>query len=81
MIAITNPVHAMPVTEHAPANIEAWAGYTCPMHPEVRQDNMGRCPQCGMALEPIRANPDRQEEDPDLLSNALRLRNVSLQNA
>ena len=26
--------------------------YTCPMHPEVRQDNPGSCPICGMALEP-----------------------------
>jgi P-type Cu+ transporter len=25
--------------------------YTCPMHPEVRQDNSGDCPKCGMALE------------------------------
>ena len=27
--------------------------YTCPMHPEVRQDHPGICPKCGMALEPI----------------------------
>lgn len=26
--------------------------YTCPMHPEVRQDHAGGCPKCGMALEP-----------------------------
>ncbi|MFA5042891.1 MAG: heavy metal translocating P-type ATPase [Kiritimatiellia bacterium] len=26
--------------------------YTCPMHPEVRQDHSGDCPKCGMALEP-----------------------------
>ena len=27
--------------------------YTCPMHPEVRQDGPGTCPKCGgMALEP-----------------------------
>jgi P-type Cu+ transporter len=25
--------------------------YTCPMHPEVRQDSPGSCPSCGMALE------------------------------
>ena len=29
--------------------------YTCPMHPEVRQDRPGRCPICGMALEPVTA--------------------------
>ncbi len=27
------------------------AMYTCPMHPEIRQDNPGNCPKCGMALE------------------------------
>ncbi|MGA9476625.1 MAG: heavy metal translocating P-type ATPase, partial [Desulfobacterales bacterium] len=26
--------------------------YTCPMHPDVRQDAPGDCPKCGMALEP-----------------------------
>ncbi|MEC9482829.1 MAG: HAD-IC family P-type ATPase, partial [Halomonas sp.] len=26
--------------------------YTCPMHPEVRQEGPGSCPICGMALEP-----------------------------
>ncbi len=25
--------------------------YTCPMHPEVRQNKPGACPKCGMALE------------------------------
>jgi Cu+-exporting ATPase len=28
------------------------ATYTCPMHPEVRQQAPGTCPKCGMALEP-----------------------------
>jgi P-type Cu+ transporter len=27
--------------------------YTCPMHPEVRQEGPGVCPKCGMALEPL----------------------------
>ena len=27
--------------------------YTCPMHPEVRQERPGACPHCGMALEPV----------------------------
>ncbi len=26
--------------------------YTCPMHPEIRQDSPGDCPKCGMVLEP-----------------------------
>jgi Cu+-exporting ATPase len=34
--------------------VEAPAGsiWTCPMHPEIRQDHPGACPICGMALEP-----------------------------
>ena len=31
---------------------EPEAIYTCPMHPEVRQQGPGACPFCGMALEP-----------------------------
>src|SRR5690606_9810207 len=27
--------------------------YTCPMHPEIRQQGPGSCPICGMALEPV----------------------------
>ena len=27
--------------------------YTCPMHPEIRQDKPGNCPICGMTLEPL----------------------------
>jgi Cu+-exporting ATPase len=36
----------------APAAVAA-AGYTCPMHPEIRQPGPGSCPICGMALEPV----------------------------
>lgn len=32
--------------------------WTCPMHPEVRQDRPGACPICGMALEPEMFDPD-----------------------
>lgn len=26
--------------------------YTCPMHPEVKSDKPGKCPKCGMNLQP-----------------------------
>jgi len=40
--------------------------YTCPMHPEVRQDHPGACPKCGMALEP--EMPSLEEgESPELV--------------
>ncbi len=32
--------------------------YTCPMHPEIRQQGPGSCPKCGMALEPDVAQVD-----------------------
>ena len=31
--------------------------FTCPMHPEVRQEGPGACPKCGMALEPMNPAP------------------------
>jgi Cu+-exporting ATPase len=27
--------------------------YTCPMHPQIRQEMPGNCPICGMTLEPV----------------------------
>ena len=32
--------------------------YTCPMHPEIRQQGPGDCPICGMALEPEQVSLD-----------------------
>ncbi|WP_285229111.1 heavy metal translocating P-type ATPase [Marinobacter sp. C7] len=32
--------------------------YTCPMHPEIRQEGPGDCPICGMALEPEQVSLD-----------------------
>ena len=40
--------------------------YTCPMHPEVRQDHPGDCPKCGMALEPLMPELGAEEETPEL---------------
>jgi Cu+-exporting ATPase len=34
--------------------------YTCPMHPEVRQEGPGACPICGMALEPANVTADER---------------------
>ena len=39
--------------------------YTCPMHPEVRQDRPGVCPKCGMTLEPLLPTLD-DAENPEL---------------
>lgn len=37
----------------APVVTAAAGAYTCPMHPDVRADEPGPCPKCGMALEPV----------------------------
>ena len=39
--------------------------YTCPMHAEVRQDHLGSCPKCGMALEPEQPTQDN-DDNPEL---------------
>ncbi len=41
--------------------------YTCPMHPEIRQDHPGNCPKCGMTLEPILPRLE-DDENPELAS-------------
>ncbi len=61
MVRGMDPVVAMQMT----ANLGvASTLYTCPMHPEIRQDHPGDCPKCGMTLEPAlpslgdEANPE-----------------------
>ena len=44
---------------------QAGAVYTCPMHPEIREDHPGSCPKCGMALEPVMPSLD-DDENPEL---------------
>lgn len=39
--------------------------YTCPMHPEIRQEGPGNCPICGMALEPETITGE-EGENPEL---------------
>lgn len=36
--------------------------YTCPMHPEVISDKLGRCPKCGMNLVPQTKNKQSQHD-------------------
>jgi len=40
--------------------------YTCPMHPDVRQQGPGSCPKCGMSLEPEGGVADEEEDDREL---------------
>jgi Cu+-exporting ATPase len=48
----------------APAAAPAAGGatvWTCPMHPEIRRDEPGACPICGMALEPLAPTAEEGE--------------------
>jgi len=40
--------------------------YTCPMHPEIRQDHPGNCPICGMTLEPLIPEATADDGNPEL---------------
>jgi Cu+-exporting ATPase len=40
--------------------------WTCPMHPEIRQEGAGTCPICGMALEPEEPSLD-DTPNPELI--------------
>jgi Cu+-exporting ATPase len=46
---VADPEHYL--KPRAPAPVIAGAIYTCPMHPQIRQEGPGACPICGMALE------------------------------
>ncbi len=50
-----------------PEDVPAGTIYTCPMHPEVRQEGPGTCPKCGMALEP--EMPTAEDQDNPELSD------------
>ena len=58
------PRYLTPKAETAPA-APAGTIYTCPMHPEIRQEGPGTCPICGMALEPEMPSLE-DEENPEL---------------
>jgi len=62
-------LHA-PATQEAPVAastdpVAPGAIYTCPMHPQIRQDRPGSCPICGMSLEPLMPSLE-EDENPEL---------------
>jgi len=59
--------YVLPSPAAAPV-VQSPAGtiYTCPMHPEIRQDHPGSCPKCGMTLEPVLPALD-DAENPELV--------------
>jgi len=61
-----NPAGAAAAAPVADEPLPTGTIYTCPMHPEVRQDQPGACPKCGMALEPEMPSLD-EGESPELV--------------
>ncbi|MCF8828537.1 heavy metal translocating P-type ATPase [Xanthomonas campestris pv. raphani] len=57
---VADPAKYLSPVTTAPA-AAAGTTYTCPMHPEIRQQGPGTCPICGMALEP--EMPSLEDED------------------
>lgn len=59
--------HAHGKSPAAPAAgpVEPGTVYTCPMHPEIRQDHPGNCPKCGMTLEPLMPTAEA-DDNPEL---------------
>ena len=63
---ISDPAKYLSPSATAPAApVAAGTIYTCPMHPEIRQEGPGTCPICGMALEPEMPSLE-DEENPEL---------------
>lgn len=56
--------------------------YTCSMHPQIRQDEPGDCPICGMELIPAEQKSDKTESSPfvhTMSAEAMALANVQTQ--
>jgi Cu+-exporting ATPase len=60
---MADPAKYLSPVEEAPA--PAGTIYTCPMHPQIRQEGPGTCPICGMALEPEMPSLD-DDDNPEL---------------
>jgi Cu(I)/Ag(I) efflux system membrane fusion protein len=48
--------HRLLAQTNAPSADRKILYYTCPMHPSVKSDKPGKCPECGMKLQPVYAD-------------------------
>jgi Cu+-exporting ATPase len=58
---VADPAHYLAPKKEAAPPAPVGTIYTCPMHPQIRQEGPGTCPICGMALEP--EMPSLEDED------------------
>ncbi len=54
IITLSVYVLACKSEQKIPPENEIRTVYQCPMHPEVIQEKQGKCPDCGMNLEPVK---------------------------
>jgi hypothetical protein len=54
---------------NAPSTDRKVLYYTCPMHPSVKSDKPGNCPDCGMTLEPVYADDSATNNMDDMATN------------
>jgi P-type Cu+ transporter len=58
-----DPQHYISPPDEPEVVAPAGAIYTCPMHPEIRQNGPGSCPKCGMNLEPVDAGVEQDDSE------------------
>ena len=63
---IGNHPSAEPSSAAIEPTLQVATEFTCPMHPEIRQPGPGKCPKCGMTLEPVMPALD-DDDKPELL--------------
>ncbi|HEV2548809.1 MAG TPA: heavy metal translocating P-type ATPase [Stellaceae bacterium] len=51
--AVPEPTPTHPAHNTPPRTAGQEVVWTCPMHPQIRRNEPGSCPICGMALEPV----------------------------
>ncbi|MDB4584815.1 copper-translocating P-type ATPase, partial [Draconibacterium sp.] len=56
------PVCGMHLRKEESTAVKSETIYTCPMHPEIKQDHPGNCPKCGMNLVPEKGEETSEEE-------------------
>jgi membrane fusion protein, copper/silver efflux system len=79
LISISTNQH---ISTSADQHISTSATYTCSMHPQIRQDEPGKCPICGMNLIPVSAQQQISKSDHQHISmspEAFALANVQTQ--
>lgn len=75
-----DPCHYLHKADTAPIKPQpkqAGVIWTCPMHPQIRQDHPGSCPVCGMPLEPEEPS-DADTPNPELVDFTRRLWGASI---